>query len=564
MPESTSPSPMSSGSIKERLDAIFRSSHWRQRESYRSSWRATGAYPGVGLGAAVAAGAVATPGVSMVFASTEGTQEVTLQALHREARAVAWGFHRMGLRAGDVIALQMPHMRESTVAFLAALHAGLIVVPIIHIYGAAELDFILGDCQASALVIPGQWKKIDFIGRVAALGPLPHLQQVVVVGQAAGIARPAMAWDDLLTEEAFLQGDSLAPAPADPDEPCVMLYTSGTSGTPKAVVHTHNSIAAEVPVFPFAPPEPDGAPILWPTPAGHIVGVVAWLRPFFLGENAIVLDHYDVDLAAQLMVRYHPDRSGGVPFQLSALFARPDAAELLGGVRHLLAGAAGIPPSLIEQSQAFGVPATRSYGCTEHPTLSGGQPEDPLAKRAYTDGRLLPGSLVRLVDDAGVELAQGLPGEILTMGPQLFAGYLDSKLNQQAFTPDGWFCSGDIGVLDEDGYLTIVDRKKDIIIRAGENVSSKEVEDLLATHPDVMEVAAVAWPDPTYGEKVGVFVRLRAGASLTLEQIGQHFAAAGVARQKTPEHLVILEEFPRNAMGKIVKPQLRARVAQSS
>ncbi|MDY0014363.1 MAG: AMP-binding protein [Rhodocyclaceae bacterium] len=548
--------------IAETLGELAQSSHWAKRKIQRDRWLQEGAYPGMSLGALVEAGVARTPDARIMFASAEGVVEATIAELHRQARAVASGYRRLGLRQGDVIAIQLPNMLEGVVAFLAALHAGMIAVPIIHIYGAAELDYILRNCQATALVLPGQWKKIDFAARVAGLGDLPHLRHILVVGEAGAIAGPTVAWSELLKEENFRAGCELASA--DPDEACVLLYTSGTSAAPKGVVHTHNSIAAEVPLFPIPLPAADGAPILWPTPAGHIVGVVAYLRPFFLGENAIVIDQYDVDLAAQLMMKYHPDRSGGVPFQLSALFARPDAADLLRGMRHLLAGAAGIPPSLIEQSQGFGVPATRSYGCTEHPTICGAQPEDPLAKRAYTDGRLLRGSQIRLVDDNGDEVAPGMPGEIHSLGPQMFAGYLEARLNSDAFTPEGWFRTGDIGVLDPEGYLTIVDRKKDIIIRGGENVSSKEVEDLMATHPDVMEVAAVAWPDAMYGEKVGVFVRLKPGTSLNLEQIGQHFAAAGVARQKTPEHLVVLEEFPRNAMGKIVKPRLRELVVKSA
>jgi cyclohexanecarboxylate-CoA ligase len=175
---------------------------------------------------------------------------------------------------------------------------------------------------------------------------------------------------------------------------------------------------------------------------------------------------------------------------------------------------------------------------------------------------MLAGNDVRLVDDEGHPVPVGTPGEVLTMGPELCLGYLDPSHNAAAFGTDGWMATGDIGILDADGFLGIVDRKKDIIIRGGENISSKEVEDILCRHPAVAEAATVAWPDVKYGERPGVFVRLNPGETITLDDIREHFATTGILKQKPPERLVLVDEFPRTPAGMILRPALRKRVAE--
>jgi acyl-CoA synthetase (AMP-forming)/AMP-acid ligase II len=294
-------------------------------------------------------------------------------------------------------------------------------------------------------------------------------------------------------------------------------------------------------------------------PGGHIAGLIFLLRPFLVGDPTVLMDAYEEELAIDLIRRYSADRGGGVPLMISAYLNH--AGEIFAdGVVQMTIGAASIPSSLMERCEAMNWPGTRSYGMTEHPTISGAWPEDPFTKRSTTDGRLLAGVSIRLVDDAGRAVADGEAGEIVCMGPELCKGYLDPEHNAAAFASDGWFHTGDIGVMDADGYLAIVDRKKDIIIRGGENIASKEIEDVLVRHHAVEEVAALGWPDERLGERVGVFVRLLPGVSeLTLAEIRSHFAAAGLSVYKTPEHVVVIDDFPRTPAGKIRKPELRAR-----
>jgi acyl-CoA synthetase (AMP-forming)/AMP-acid ligase II len=190
--------------------------------------------------------------------------------------------------------------------------------------------------------------------------------------------------------------------------------------------------------------------------------------------------------------------------------------------------------------------------------VTAGRIADPLDLRADTDGRLLAGNEVRLVDAAGRDVPDGQQGEILTRGPELFTGYTDPTLNAAAFLPGGWFRTGDLGRIDASGHLTITDRLKDIIIRGGENISSKEVEDLLITHPAVADVAVIPVPDPALGERVCAVVVARPGSAFDVEAARAHFAAAGAARQKTPEVVVLVGELPRTPSGKVRKDVLRA------
>ena len=194
--------------------------------------------------------------------------------------------------------------------------------------------------------------------------------------------------------------------------------------------------------------------------------------------------------------------------------------------------------------------------------MSAGTIADPLGQRAETDGRLLPGNQVRLVAADGRDVPDGQQGEILSRGPELFTGYTDQALNEAAFLPGGWFRTGDIGRIDAGGHLTITDRLKDIIIRGGENISSKEVEDLLITHPAVADVAVIPVPDPALGERVCAVVVARPGLTFDVEQAREHFAAAGAARQKTPEVIVLADELPRTPSGKVRKDVLRAAARQ--
>jgi acyl-CoA synthetase len=221
-------------------------------------------------------------------------------------------------------------------------------------------------------------------------------------------------------------------------------------------------------------------------------------------------------------------------------------------------GGAPIPVEVAQRAIDLGISITRAYGSTEHPSTTGSVHSDPVAKKCFTDGHTLPGTEIRLLDD-GVEVAVGEPGEIYSRGPELFVGYADPGLTADAIDSDGWYDTGDIGVVDAEGYLTITDRKKDIIIRGGENVSATEVEDLVLGMVGVAEVAIVAAPDARYGEHGAAVIRLLPHTPpFGLDSIRTHLHASGLARQKWPEELRFVDDFPRTPSGKIQKHLLRS------
>jgi acyl-CoA synthetase (AMP-forming)/AMP-acid ligase II len=538
---------------------VLAAPHLRPRERFLPGWRQLGLHGALNLVDEVAAGAARAPATPLVFGSLQHPLVSTTAEMLARSERVARGFHALGLRAGDVIVSQLPNWAEGMETALAALSLGLVQVPVVDIYGPTELAFILSQTRARAFVLPGSWRNFDFAGRVAALADLPDLAHIIVLGDTP-MPRPVVRWDDMLA----LPTQAVPPHAAAPGDVVMLNFTSGTTGTAKGVVHSHATLGGEARrIMPEATDADRGKLMFWAGPAGHIGGIVGILRPFLIGEGTVYIDRFNAELARDLVRRYPIGRIAGAPFAIASLLniATP---EDLAGMVGLCSGGAAVPPALAYRAEEFGLPLIRSYGSTEHPTVTFTDFADPLERRALTDGRNAPGSLVRIVDDDGAELPPGSAGEIVTMGPELFLGYLDPAQSAASFTEDGWFRTGDIGVLDDDGCLTVVDRKKDIIIRGGENLSSKDIEDVLARHPAVEEAAVVPWPDDVYGERVGAFIRLRPGASLDLADVQAHFRGEGVAIQKTPERIVIVDEFPRTPFGKILKRDLRLRIPQAS
>jgi len=284
------------------------------------------------------------------------------------------------------------------------------------------------------------------------------------------------------------------------------------------------------------------------------------------GTPTVFMQAWNADIAADLVAEFAVGASSGAPVHLAALLDSAQARGVdLSSFTDYLLGAATVPPHLVARADAAGIRAFRAYGSSEHPTISSGRSSDSAFKRVNTDGRLTPGNEIRLIDDDDQDAPPGSAGEIVVRGPEQFIGYLDPALDADAYTVDGWLRTGDIGTLDSEGFLTITDRKKDIIIRGGEKISSTEIEDVLGTHPAVQQVAAVGVPDDRYGERVGVVVVLTPStSSLELADVAAHFAAAGVAIQKTPERIMIMADLPRTAAGKVQKFALRAAWASES
>jgi len=507
------------------------------------------------LAAAFAAGARDHPQAMATFVSDHRPGAHSLAALDIQARCIANALRSRGIGRGDVVALQLPGWAEWLVAASAITRLGAVILPVVSIYGARELAFILGQSNAKVIITPDRWRSSDYLAAVRDAGYLPHLATHVAIGDVPNAAQDErlVAWADMLDYAPLDEH-----AARDPDDIALLIYTSGTTSDPKGVCHTSRTILSEL--WSVARPfnRDREQCFLSPWPPGHIAGITPLLAFMVTGRKLILLDRWDPVEAARLIARERVTVTSLAPFHIAGLIDALDSTHAdLSSLGECSVGAAPVAPALVSRCEDLGLRIFRRYGSTEHPSVTAGTPDDPLEKRLAKQGKPMPGNRIRFVDDAGREVAPGEVGEIVTRGPERFAGYLDQTLDGQAFLPGGWYRTGDMGQLDADGYLVLTDRKKDIIIRGGENISSREVEDVLATHDDIVEAAVVGKPDTKFGERVCAFSVTRSGADLTMAAVQAHFAETGVARQKTPEFLIFVNDLPRNAAGKVIKRDLR-------
>ncbi len=485
----------------------------------------------------------------------------TVGEVYEEALRVAGGLRAHGVEPGDVVAFQLPNWVEAAVTFYACALLGVTLVPIVHFYGPKEVGFILRQSRARALVIVGRYAKRDFLAELATVRDgLNDLEHVFVVGDHAGVP-DVLGFDDLRHADA----DAVAltgPVDVDPDSPALVAYTSGTTADPKGVVHTHRTLGFEVRQLAGNQAVRD-RPALVGAPVGHAIGMLGGLLcPLVNGRPLYLIDGWDPPTVLRAMVEEQISAGSGSTYFFTSLLDSPSfGPEHIELMRYIGLGGSPIPDAVAERADRLGISLVRSYGSTEHPSVTGSAHEAPREKRVHTDGCPMEWVEVRTVDEDGRDAGVGQPGEILTRGPDRFAGYTDPVLTAEAVDEDGWFRTGDIGVLDEDGYLTITDRVKDIIIRGGENVSAAEVEQLLAHMEGVAEVAVVAAPDERLGEHGCAFFRMQPGQEPPdLPALQAHLHAAGLARQKWPEEIRSVDELPRTASGKVQKFVLRERL----
>lgn len=511
-------------------------------------WRDGGQWPGRLLDAWFDDAVAAAGGRTAVV---DGGHEISYAALAGEVGRVSAGLRGLGVGPGDVVSLQLPNWWEALAMHLAVLRLGAVSNPLMPILREREMRYALGTARSRVLVVPGTFRGFDH----AELGlrlcdELPDLGHVVVVrGSGAG---GGVAFGEL-------DGPDPAPAPGrEPTDPAVLLYTSGTEADPKGAVHCHETLAAEDASM-IAHFGLTGDDVVWmPSPVAHVTGVLYGLHlATMLGGTVVYQDVWDPGRALELIAgRRCSVTVAATPF-LHGLVHHPDRdAHDLSSLRVFACGGADVPPGLVrDAAAALDCLVVRVYGSTEIPTATAGHADDPGEQRAGTDGRPVGAAELRVVGPDGVALGPGEVGELHARGPELFAGYLGRPSPLDA---DGWFATGDLGALDADGYLTVTGRSKDVILRGGENLSAKEIEDLLYAHPDVADVAVVAVPDPVLTERACAVVVAREGAQVTLESLGAFLTRQGVARQKCPERLRVVTALPRTPTGKVQKFRLRA------
>jgi acyl-CoA synthetase len=469
----------------------------------------------------------------------------TFADVDRSARSFAAALRARGVGAGDVIAFQLPNWVEAGITFWAAAYLGAVVVPIVHFYGAKEVDYILRVTEPDVFVSAARFGTTDYLDAHEDLLSRHAVPTWLVVDDGDSLPAAATGFAAMFDEAPLAE-----PAVVDPSSPSIVAFTSGTTRDPKGVVHTHQTIACETRQLDYMFPQ-GGPPQITGSPVGHFIGMVnAFLVPLLRDRPVNLIDVWDPGDVLRMMSEDNLGVAGGATYFLTSLLDHPDFTdEHLSLIPFAGLGGSPVPVSVMQRGTKLGIAMFRSYGSSEHPSITGCLLDEPEHKRLTTDGHALPGVEVRLDES----------GEILSRGPDCCAGYTDEALTAAAFDSEGWYRTGDVGVLDDDGYLTITDRLSDVIIRGGENISAQEVEELLLNMDGIAELAVVAAPDEKFGERAAAVMRLRDGAKLpTLDEVRRHLQAAGLARQKWPELLYAVQDFPRTPSGKIQKFVLRA------
>jgi cyclohexanecarboxylate-CoA ligase len=533
--------------------APLRPTHWDTVSAAR--WRDAGLWPDEALGDTIA---IAVRQWERRVAIVDGSTRLTFGRLDDVSRRLASALVGLGVSAGDVVCIQLPSWWEAVALIIASWRVGAVANPLLPNLRAREMEAILGELGPRVLVVPQHFRGFDHLGMADAID---HGAQVVVTRPTgAGVGRSVT---DLITATEPTGDTALADCRPSPDAAALVLYTSGTSGRAKGVIHTHNTLRAEADSVALAHECSADDVMLATMPMAHIGGVLyGILLPLTVGLRAVLMDRWDPDEGLGLIEREEVTIHPTVPVIAHGVMRSPSfRPAAVASMRLVTFGGARVTPAdVLEATNALGCWCKRSYGSTEMPTLTSGPRHDPAGRMATTDGQALGASEIRIVGDGGADLAAGTAGEIWCRGPELFVGYVDDGSNFEAFTADGWYRTGDLGSLDRDGFLTVTGRKKDVIIRGGENISPQEVEAVLLEAPEVTEVAIVAMPDAVMGERSCAFVMV-SDPAFGFEAMVARVRASGLAAFKIPERLEVRDDLPRTPTGKIRKDALRAEIA---
>ena len=481
----------------------------------------------------------------------------TYSALDHAASCLANWMLAKGIESGDRIAFQLPGWCEFTVIYLACLKIGAVSVPLLPSWREAELVWVLNKCQAKMFFAPTLFKQTRPVDLILPLqNQLPQLQQIVGVDKLApatsSLSLSQIIADNIpLTTAITTHGDELA----------AVLFTSGTEGLPKGVMLTHNNILASERAYCARLNLTWQDVFMMPAPLGHATGFLHGVTaPFLIGARSVLLDIFTPDACLALLEQQRCTcMLGATPFVYDLLNLLEKQPADLSALRFFLCGGTTIPKKVARECQQLGIKLLSVYGSTESSPHAVVNLDDPLSRFMHTDGYAAAGVEIKVVNDARKTLPPGCEGEEASRGPNVFMGYFDEpELTARALDEEGWYYSGDLCCMDEAGYIKITGRKKDIIVRGGENISSREVEDILLQHPKIHDACVVAMPDERLGERSCAYVVLKAPHhSLSLEEVVAFFSRKRVAKYKYPEHIVVIEKLPRTASGKIQKFLLR-------
>jgi len=482
----------------------------------------------------------------------DGERRIDCHTLYAQATALASALLQR-FPAGSVVSFMLPNWHEAATIYLAATLAGMVVNPILPSLRERELQFILTDVGSRLVFVPASFRQQDYVAMLGrATAAMEQLPEIVVL---RGAPRAHTPYESLLAS-----AGAVGPFPTiDADGVRMILYTSGTTGRPKGVLHSHNSLHALIRQMREHWLIESGDRFLVPSPLGHIGGsVYAFECSLLLGTTAILMDRWNPSEAVQLIESQGcTHMAGATPFLEQMLSAAQAAGTRLPSLKVFICGGASVPPSLIRRGAQHFAQAvvTRVYGSTEVPVMTvGALRRDDVNHAAETDGQPAFAE-IRL---SGHDAAPSGDGEICARGPQMLVGYLHPQDEADAFDGDGFFRTGDLGRWADGSYLVVTGRAKDIVIRKGENISPKEIEDILGGHPEIAEIAIVGLPDPRTGERACAVIVPRRAPGPDVASLREYLDAQGVAPFKAPEQVVIWDSLPKNDAGKVLKHKIKA------
>jgi cyclohexanecarboxylate-CoA ligase len=502
------------------------------------------------------------------LAVVDSRSRYTYQELKKAVDRCALGFLEMGIHAGDVVSFQLPNWNEFVIVHYAATRIGAVSNPLVPIYRDREIRFMLQLCQSKCLVIPREFKNFNYLEMIQRLRPeLPFLEHLLTIGDSpAGEVESfsefmATPWEERRDPSELIK---LRP---DANEVTEVIFTSGTTGEPKGVLHTHNTLMSANDPWAERLGLDDQSVIHMASTFAHQTGFLYGVRlATQLGCTGIFQDVWNAETFVEMIEQYGINMTtGATPFLHDFLNAKNWEKHDLSSLKRFNCIGAPVPRTLLRQARKKLPDAAvmGGWGQTEDALVTLGKPGDSEEKITTTDGFPWPGMEIRVVNDDSRPLPAGERGRLQCRGPFVFVGYakrLDKT--REEFTDDGWFDTGDLAVIDTDGYVSIAGRTKDIIVRGGENIPADYVENVLHENSKIDQVAVVAMPDPRLQEKACAFVMLKDRQTMSLEEMKDFLKEKGVAKQYWPERLEVVSNFPRTASGKIQKYQLREQIKE--
>jgi len=492
------------------------------------------------------------------------TIRMTYADLDRVSTRVALGLRSFGIRRGDVVSFQLPNWWEAAALYIACGRIGAVYNPLLSVFRNRELKFMLALAETKIAVIPATFRDFDYADMYAQLRrELPALEHVFVIGAGAPDSferrLSGHPWEDGVDAGAVFR--RLRPDPNDVTE---LMYTSGTTGQPKGVLHTHNTLLGMLEEYNRTLGLGPDEVIMQAAPITHQAGLLhGVLMSIMLGATMVLQEKWDVSQGMRLIEEHRATHfQAPTPF-LADLAGSPLIDEHdISSLRRFVTAGAPIPRALVHRAvERLKLDVISAWGMTEFGTATCTRPGDLPEKIFGTDGRPMRGIDMRVVDARGEPLPADMEGRLEARGMSQFVGYL-KRPEPNASGPEGWFDTGDLARMDQDGYIRITGRAKDLIIRGGQNIPIVEIEEQLYHHPAVREVAIVGIPDARLGERACAFVILNPGARLTFEDMVAYLEAHGTARSYFPERLEVAAELPRTATGKIQKYKLREIAAR--